>query len=382
MTLEQDRLKRLLDYLERKLRPQRLAEIEELNRNALNWEPVPRLPLVLTFPFPDSSRFAPFSHGTIFADPEKHLYNELVYAFEGSIALNVELDCDLPVTIRPNFGIGLVSSILGARVEQIDDNPPWVHPFPSRSGLRKMFEIDTAAVSSKGWIPRVIETYQFYDEALAPYRNLNRLVKRVLPDLQGPFDNYGLVRGSEAFTDFYSAPGLLNEGLALTAEVQIQAARTLLPFTSDHRHGFSYQHGLAMRGYILIRNDSAVMISPEMYRDFITPQDSAVLTALGGGGIHSCGNLEHQMANYLNLEQICCVDLGQGLMNDRGKLFRLAKERKTAIIRMEATEEELVTGKILEMFPTGVSLIHRCESFEKAGGIREAYLKAAQTADR
>jgi hypothetical protein len=120
------------------------------------------------------------------------------------------------------------------------------------------------------------------------------------------------------------------------------------------------------------------MVSPEMYREFVAPHDSTVLNALGGGGIHSCGNIEHQMENYLNLRDLCCIDLGQGLMNNREKLFHLAEKKKAAIIRMEATEEELTTGRILKMFPTGVSLIHRCESFEKAREIKGAYLRVSQ----
>jgi len=45
---------------------------------------------------------------------------------------------------------------------------------------------------------------------------------------------------------------------------------------------------------------------------------------------------------------------------------------------MEATEEELLTGRILKMFPTGVSLMHRCESFEKAREIQSAYQRISQ----
>lgn len=378
MVVKQDKLKRLLDYLEKNVRPERLDEITELHQKALDWKSVLRLPLVFNYPFPDHPMFEPFPHGAIFDDLEKHLYNELVYAFNTSIALNVDLGCDLPVSIRPNYGIGLVSSILGGLVEQIDDNPPWVRPFSSRSELLKIFNVDTADVTGRGWIPRVVETYQFFNEALKPYRNLDASVKRVLPDLQGPFDNYELLRGGEAFTDFHTDPVLLREGLSLTAGIQITAARNLLPHTTDHRNGFSLQHGVAMKGNILIRNDTPVMVSPEMYRELIAPYDSSVLSALGGGGIHSCGNIEHQFENYLNVKDLFCIDLGQGLLNDREKLFRLAEKKKVAIVRMEATEEELITGRIVKMFPTGVSLIHNCKSFEKAIDIQRAYQRASQ----
>ena len=244
-------MKRLLDYLEEHLCRPSLTESVELNRKALNWETVPRLPLVLNYPFPDNPSFEPFPHGATFRDLKKHLYNELVYAFDTSVVLNVELGCDLPVTIRPNYGLGLVSSVLGAFVEQIDDNPPWVRHFPTLSEFVKIFDIDAVDVTDKGWIPRVLETYQFYDATFGAYPKLNASVKMVLPDLQGPFDNYGLLRGSDAFADFYTDPGLLRQGLALTAQTQINLARALLPYTTDPHDEFSFQHGVAIKGNIL-----------------------------------------------------------------------------------------------------------------------------------
>lgn len=378
----QDRLKGLLDRLEEGLRPEELEESETLSRRALEWEAVPRLPLVLCYPFPERSRLQPFPHGSTFGDPAKHLHNELLYAFETSAALNLELGCDLALSIRPNFGIGLVPSILGARVEQIDDNPPWVRPLESRSELMRMFDRDPAQAAAGGWLPRVVETYQYFDEALSPYPRLRGSVRRVLPDLQGPFDNYELLRGSEAFSDFYTDPGLLRDGLALTARAQIAAAQALLPWTTDHRDGYSLQHGVVIKGSILIRNDSPVMVSPESYREVIAPHDGAVLSALGGGGIHSCGNIGHQMRNYLDVEGLSCIDLGQGLLNDRAELYRLAAAKQAALVRMEVTEDELTTGRVLEMFPTGVSLVHRCGSFDKAREVLGAYRRAAERRGR
>jgi hypothetical protein len=378
VTSGRDELRRLLDHLEENLRPQALEESASVSRQALQWNSVLRLPLVLSYPFPRHLLFQPFPHGSIFVDPAKHLYNELVYAFETSIALNLELGSDLALSVRPNFGIGLVSSILGARVEQIGDNPPWVRPFGSRAELMRMFDRDPTKVLPAGWMPRVVQTYQFYAEALSPYPRLSRHVKVVLPDLQGPFDNYALLRGAEAFTDFYTDPSLLQDGLALAAGVQVAAAQALLQFATDHEEGFSLQHGVTIKGNILLRNDSSVMLSPEFYREAIAPHDGAVIAALGGGGIHSCGNVGHQMRNYLEVGGLCCIDLGQGLMNDRKALYRLAAPRKVALVRMEVTEEELTSGSVLEMFPTGVSLLHRCESFEQARLIRDAYRRAAE----
>ena len=44
-----DRLKALLDHLSATLTTEREAEIEDLHRRALSWEPVERLPLVMDY---------------------------------------------------------------------------------------------------------------------------------------------------------------------------------------------------------------------------------------------------------------------------------------------------------------------------------------------
>jgi len=94
----------LLHILESELNPEEQIKIEERQINALNWERVDRLPLVVTFPYPKSNPFQPLPHHEIFANPEKMLYNELVHAFETSILLHSKINDDLPFTIRANFG--------------------------------------------------------------------------------------------------------------------------------------------------------------------------------------------------------------------------------------------------------------------------------------
>ena len=74
------RLTDLLDHLAATLTPEREAGIEDLHRRALSWQPVERLPLVLSYPAPQD-RWVPCPHAEALADPEKMLFNELVSAW-------------------------------------------------------------------------------------------------------------------------------------------------------------------------------------------------------------------------------------------------------------------------------------------------------------
>lgn len=365
-------LKSLLDHLENTLDPEREAAIARLHHDALLWKPVERLPLVLSYPIPDDTPFKPFPHREIFDNPEKMLYNELTDGFMTSIALRDRIDDDLPCSVRPNFGTVLVASMFGAHIEQTDDNPPWVRAF------KELDEYDDALFRdihdfSQGWCPKAVEVYEFFHEAFSRYPVVRETVKIVLPDLQGPIDTADLLRGCEIYPDFYLSPELAKRGLEKITEAQIALANRFLPYTTDRRDGMTCQHATYVRGQILIRNDSAIMVSPEMYREQVAEHDERVLAEFEGGGIHACGSCQHVVKEFLRLASLQCLDLGQPEMNDTEEIYELARQRQIPIIRIRVSEEELTSGRVMRRFPTGVTLVHTADSFEDARRIVEEY---------
>jgi len=371
-------LTELLDHLAATLTRKREDEIEELHRRALSWEPVKRLPLVLSYPAPPG-RWVPYPHAEAIADPEKMLFNELISAWGTSVCHRAVVGDDLPCTIRANFGCVLIASLFGARVEQVEDNPPWVRNFETRAEFVAALQRDPLDFT-QGWCPRVVERYEFYRAALAPYPGLARVIKLVLPDLQGPMDTVELLRGSELYVDLYQDPALVADALAKAATAQIGFARYLTRYVNDGPPGWAHQHGFLMRGPILIRIDSAIMLSPRMYREQIAPHDERVLRELGGGGLHSCGNINLNGPAYLDVPSVQCLDLGQPEMNDLDKIYALARDRRISLLRLSVKEEELTSGSVLRRFPTGVSLLHAARSMEDARRIMSAYRAAAEQA--
>lgn len=85
------------------------------------------------------------------------------------------------------------------------------------------------------------------------------------------------------------------------------AARLQLPAPWDaftlYSHREAYNDPVAMMqnrllgsvvpGRLLIRNDSAIMLSPQMYAEQVRPHDQRLLLAVGGGSQHFCGNGQH-----------------------------------------------------------------------------------------
>ena len=371
-------LQNLLEYLVDVVDSDRQAKIEDLHRRALNWEPVDRLPVIVTLPVPGELRFAPYPHGQVFESPEKMLFNELVYAFNTSIASRDVLGDDLPCTIRANFGTVVIASVFGACVEQIDDNPPWIrHNGDKDISLEEVLDHDPLDFS-KGWCPRVIEMCQFYENVLSDYPQLKRLIKVVLPDLQGPFDNLELVVGSGVFEELYSNQELVCKALDAMATAQIGFARHIEPYISDRSEAFSHQHATMIKGRILLRNDSVIMMSPKMYQSVVAPHDEHVLRELGGGGVHSCGKADDHIPAFLELPSIRCLDLGQPELNNVDRLYMQLKQRRIPLTRLKVSREDLTTGRIMERFETGVSLLYEADSVLDAKETIEAYLRAGR----
>jgi len=372
-----EKLERLLVHLCQSLDPEHHRAAAELNQNVLCWKKVRRLPVVFSFPLPVELPFQPYPHSEIFTAPSKMLYNELVHTWNLSIACRDRLKDELPVTIRANFGTVLVASQFGARVELVEENPPWVVPFTSDADFRKALKTDPLNFNH-GWCRRAEDTYGYYRHVLSQYPELRRLVWITLPDLQGPMDTTEMLRGRELFTDFYTDPDLVEEAMGTIAAAQVALARRFAGIVHDGPEGFSHQHGMQIPGRILIRSDTAIMISPQMYREQVKPHDQRVLRELGGGGIHSCGNLEHLIPEMLQLDSLTCVDLGEAHKNDLDSIYAKVRERRCPLIRIRVDERELVTGRVMDRFPTGVTLVHEAASLNDACRIMSTYTRATE----
>jgi len=367
-----DELRRLLEHLETTLDADRQDQIEQRHMRALRWEPIDRPPVVLQYPVPESGPFQPFPHRQALADPEKMLYNELIGGFDTRTCYHHLVGDDLPFTIRANYGTVIIASMYGAKIEVLDDNPPWARPYESTEALRAVFEIDPEDFT-RGWCPKLFDTYHFYHEALKDYPNVQRCVKIVLPDLQGPFDNAEMLRGSAIYTDLIEAPDLVRRLLARMARTQVALARRLQPLLRESLPGFSHQHAATIPGHILIRNDTPINISPAMYREHVAPHDEAVLSAMGTGGVHFCGKGEHLVPEILKLPSLTALDLGQPEMNDLDRIYAQLADRRIPMVRARVPEEELLSGRAKQRFPTGVTFMHAVPSLDHARRFMEAY---------
>jgi len=367
-----DRLRDLLEYLDSRVDPAAQTRIRERYRRALDWEEVDRPPLALSYPPPAEGRLVPFPHREALVDVEKMLHNELLCGFNMSIVHHHEVGDDLPFSVRANFGTGIIASMFGARIEQHLDDPPWVLGYDSEESFQEVFDRDPLDFS-QGLVPRVLETHAFYQATLDDYPALQECVAVVMPDLQGPIDTAELLRGGDIFLDLVIEPERTDRVFAMLVEAQVGVARHLSPHLSEPLAGYSHQHAVLLKGNLLLRDDTAILISKEMYESSVAPHDQRVLAELGGGAIHSCGNFGHIAAACLELDACLSLDLGQPLLNDLDTLYQYAARRRIPLVRADATEEDLRSGAAARRFPTGVVFRHEAHSLDHARAIAADY---------
>gem|GEM_PF-385385 len=361
-------VRKRLARLERQLDPDRQRRVRQRHVDVACWQTVSRPPVLLVPAWDNREQSLPlYTVAEAVADPAKMLHNQLCRGF-GAVTDWIEIGDDRPLQIRADLGIGLVASVLGTGIEVVGDNPPWVHPLAAPDTVETAVEraldgLEISRAHERGWVPRAGAILDYYLSVLPEFPAVSRAVSLSLPDLQGPFDAAAMVWGSGIFLALLTRPELVERLLRAVAEIIVhlhgwwraRAGAELLPA------GFSHQHGSVIRGNLLLRCDSNLMMSPEMYRDQVFVHDRAVLTAVGGGSYHSCGRWKQNIPLVMDAAQVGSLDFGsnQSHMNDIDEVYGWARTARKHLNLVAVTPDELQSGRAQDRFPTGATL--QCE---------------------
>jgi hypothetical protein len=370
---------RLLSYLEERIDLDHVAQATIRQKAALDYVALDRPPITFYLPY-EGTDFAPYPYPEAFADPAKMTVNELLIGFT-AIYHAVDLRDDAPYCLRANLGTGLIASMFGAEIRLVEDNPPWVMPLGGLDHIRKLVERalpDVRSVLGQ----RAMDQYAYFQEAVARYPRCQAAFHFTLPDLQGPFSIAELLWGSQIYFELYDHPDLVRQLLDRITTQIVRTYQAFVRLTTDARDvperglgaGYCYQHAVATKGHMLVRNDSMVNLSPGLYRDFVLPFDARLSQELGGIGVHYCGKGEHQVDNLLQIPGLGCLDLGNPEMNALDGLYAQAAPRRVALTRLSVPAEELRAPLLQQRFPTGVILVHAPKTVSQAHALLDHYL--------
>ena len=255
------------------------------------------------------------------------------------------------LTVRANYGTGIMPTLFGADLFIMDDchnTLPTTTPLATDDDkLRQLLDAGIPDLR-RGLGEKVFTMGEFYRELFAPYPRIRRYVNVYHPDLQGPMDVYELLRGSAMFLDLLDSPGLAHQVLALITDTYAAFMRewlALYPYAGPT----SCHWGMMQPGCIMLRDDSAMNLSPDLFDDFIFPYNQRLLREFGGGAEHFCGRGEHYIPSLCRQEGLGAINLSQPEYNDMELIFQHSIDRGILIIglRRDAAEAALRAGRDL-----------------------------------
>jgi len=182
---------------------------------------------------------------------------------------------------------------------------------------------------------KVLEMARHFMAIKARYPNIGRFVHVYHPDLQGPMDICELLWGSEIFLALVDTGELVHAMLELITETYtafMVAWHEVVPPPADGR---TVHWAMMHRGTLMIRDDSAMNLSPAMVDEFCLPYDRKLLDAFGGGAVHFCGRGDHYVSSYGEVSNLHAIHLTQPGHNAMETIYENTVDKGIALLALD-----------------------------------------------
>ena len=242
------------------------------------------------------------------------------------------------LNVRTNYGVSIMTSQLGCEVvimSREQGNLPTTRPLAGDDPIRAAIDRGVPDLRA-GQGADVFDCGARFAEVLAMHEALDRWVLLYHPDTQGPIDNAELAWGSDIFLAFYDDPQLVHDFLDLMVEHYLAFLRR---WFAEHpaRGEYSAHWGHLIKGQVMLRDDSLMNLSPEIYDEFILERERRSINELGGGVIHYCGRGSHVIDRFSRIESLSGVNLSQPHLNEMDAVYEATVDRGINLIALDPT---------------------------------------------
>jgi len=154
-----------------------------------------------------------------------------------------------------------------------------------------------------------------------------------------------LMWGGDIFYAMYDEPELVHNAMSLISETYTKFMNewySLHP-ASDvmNTHWGAFYH----RGKIVLRSDSAMNLSPELYREFSLPYDKLLLDRFDGGVVHFCGRGDHYIDLLCAQKGVTGINMSQPEYNDMEKIYANTVDQGIKIFSIQRSRAEADKGR-------------------------------------
>lgn len=252
--------------------------------------------------------------------------------------------------VRCNYGTSIIPLLFGVELFVMDekmDTLPTSMPFNDIDAIKRIVDNGVPDIY-QGYGIKVMEMAQRYLEIEEKYPKIGKYIQVYHPDFQGPMDICEVVWGSTMFYSLYDNTELVKALLEVVTETYIKFMNAwieLVPF----REGGNTHWSIFHKGNIMLRDDSAMNLSSDMFNEFIRPYDQRLLNEFGGGAIHFCGKGEHYISNLSEMEKLYAINMSQPEYNDMETIYANTVDEGIQIVGLnrEAAEKAVARGRDL-----------------------------------
>lgn len=256
-----------------------------------------------------------------------------------------------PMMVRANYGTSIIPLLFGVEAFLMSnelDCLPTSKPLRDTNVIRELVEKGMPDLTV-GYGEKVFVFAEKMKQIRLKYPYIGKHIYIYHPDLQGPFDICEVVWGSEIFYALYDDVDLVKAFLEIVTETYIAFMKRwekVMPFRNDINPHWCFFH----KGQIMLRDDSAMNLSPDQFDEFIKPYDQRLLHEFSGGACHFCGKGDHYIERMCNMDGVYAIAMGQPQCNDMEKIYQhtIDKGIKLLGLEMSAIEEALKNNRPLK----------------------------------
>jgi uroporphyrinogen-III decarboxylase len=268
----------------------------------LNREP-DFIPIILNGIISERDKFPQYNMYEQFFKKEKMLIEQLWLA----LAM-IRGESDSQISIRVNLGTGFIPTVFGLEETVTEDKMPWLKQHLTKEEILN-FNLPKD-ISKSGLVPQAIEYINYYKNILPSEIHI------YLPDIQGPLNIAHLIRGDEFFIDLYDDPEFVHKLMELSTQAYIKVSLLMKEIIGEP-YDRGYHNSLYMaKGGVRMCEDTTTLLSPKIVGKFVCPYIAKALKPFDGGWLHFCGNANHILDMFLDIEEVKGINFGNPEMYD------------------------------------------------------------------
>jgi uroporphyrinogen-III decarboxylase len=201
----------------------------------------------------------------------------------------------------PWYGVGVVPNLFGCNIKFFKSDDPACVSYGIRA-LEDVKEMKLPDFYENALSGKVIETIKYFKE--------NSSIPVGVTDMQSTLDCVTLIAGYEnlfywmkddpATVDFLFE--VVNDTLIEWIKLQKQANGEKIN-SANGLINVRPPDGIG----IWFSDDDAVILSPDLFKRFVSKKYEKLFDTFGSGMVHWCGNANHQIENYLSISPIRAV---------------------------------------------------------------------------